>query len=147
MRLSQYFLPLLKEEPKEAQIVSHKLMLRAGLVRQEAAGLALYRGRNGDTAERWIALMTDVDLAALPPTIDYQAYSAIVNSARGALGWTQAMTSWRQRVLTVPQPGRRLKRPWFALPDAWARAWLLRDSPAAFRERNLFTEESPLRRA
>ena len=70
------------------------------LVRQEAAGLALYRGRNGDTAERWIALMTDVDLAALPPTVDYQAYSAIVNSARGALGWTQAMTSWRQRVLT-----------------------------------------------
>lgn len=45
------------------------------------------------------------------------------------------------------KPGRRLKRPWFALPDAWARAWLLRDSPAAFRERNLFTEESPLRRA
>ena len=45
------------------------------------------------------------------------------------------------------KPGRRLKRPWFALPDAWARAWLLRDSPAAFRERNLFTEENPLRRA
>lgn len=39
MRLSQYFLPLLKEDPKEAQIVSHKLMLRAGMVRQEAAGI------------------------------------------------------------------------------------------------------------
>lgn len=39
MRLSQYFLPLLKEEPKEAQIVSHKLMLRAGMVRQQAAGI------------------------------------------------------------------------------------------------------------
>lgn len=39
MRLSQYFLPLLKEEPKEAQIASHKLMLRAGMVRQEAAGI------------------------------------------------------------------------------------------------------------
>ena len=41
---------------------------------------------------------------------------------------------------------RRLRRPWFALPDAWARAWLLRDSPAAFRERNLFTDENALRR-
>lgn len=39
MRLSQYFLPLLKEDPKEAQIVSHKLMLRAGMVRQQAAGI------------------------------------------------------------------------------------------------------------
>lgn len=39
MRLSQYFLPLLKENPKEAQIVSHQLMLRAGMIRQQAAGI------------------------------------------------------------------------------------------------------------
>ncbi len=39
MRLSRYFLPLLKETPSEAQIVSHRLMLRAGMVRQEAAGI------------------------------------------------------------------------------------------------------------
>lgn len=39
MRLSQYFMPLLKEEPKEAQIVSHRLMLRAGMIRQETAGI------------------------------------------------------------------------------------------------------------
>jgi prolyl-tRNA synthetase len=39
MRLSRYFLPTLKETPAEAQIVSHRLMLRAGLVRQEAAGI------------------------------------------------------------------------------------------------------------
>ncbi|HEY2068735.1 MAG TPA: proline--tRNA ligase [Rhizomicrobium sp.] len=39
MRLSKYFLPLLKETPSEAQIVSHRLMLRAGLIRQEAAGI------------------------------------------------------------------------------------------------------------
>ncbi|HEY6578779.1 MAG TPA: proline--tRNA ligase, partial [Rhizomicrobium sp.] len=39
MRLSRYFLPLLKETPAEAQIASHRLMLRAGLVRQEAAGI------------------------------------------------------------------------------------------------------------
>lgn len=39
MRLSNYFLPLLKENPKEAEIVSHRLMLRAGMIRQQAAGL------------------------------------------------------------------------------------------------------------
>src|ERR1700730_1751941 len=39
MRMSQYFLPTLKENPSEAQIVSHRLMLRAGLVRQTSAGI------------------------------------------------------------------------------------------------------------
>ena len=39
MRLSRYFLPTLKETPAEAQIVSHRLMLRAGLIRQQAAGI------------------------------------------------------------------------------------------------------------
>src|SRR5215475_14492002 len=39
MRLSAYFLPTLRENPTEAQIVSHRLMLRAGLVRQTAAGI------------------------------------------------------------------------------------------------------------
>ena len=38
MRLSRYFLPILKENPKEAEIVSHRLMLRAGMIRQQAAG-------------------------------------------------------------------------------------------------------------
>ena len=39
MRLSRFFLPILKETPKEAEIVSHRLMLRAGMMRQEAAGI------------------------------------------------------------------------------------------------------------
>jgi len=39
MRLSRYFLPILRETPKEADIVSHRLMLRAGTMRQEAAGI------------------------------------------------------------------------------------------------------------
>jgi prolyl-tRNA synthetase len=39
MRLSRYFLPLLRETPKEAEIASHRLMLRAGMLRQEAAGI------------------------------------------------------------------------------------------------------------
>ncbi|ESQ89693.1 prolyl-tRNA synthetase [Asticcacaulis sp. AC460] len=39
MRLSRFFLPLLKENPAEAQIVSHRLMLRTGMIRQQAAGI------------------------------------------------------------------------------------------------------------
>jgi prolyl-tRNA synthetase len=39
MWLSRYFLPILRETPKEAEIVSHRLMLRAGMIRQEAAGI------------------------------------------------------------------------------------------------------------
>ncbi|MGB5559152.1 MAG: proline--tRNA ligase [Paracoccaceae bacterium] len=39
MRLSRYFLPVLKETPAEAQIVSHRLMLRAGMIKQATAGI------------------------------------------------------------------------------------------------------------
>ncbi|TVR08137.1 MAG: proline--tRNA ligase [Salinarimonadaceae bacterium] len=39
MRLSRYFLPTLRETPREAEIVSHRLMLRAGMVRQQSAGI------------------------------------------------------------------------------------------------------------
>src|ERR1700720_3330195 len=39
MRLSQYFLPVIRENPSEAQIVSHRLMLRAGMIRQSSAGI------------------------------------------------------------------------------------------------------------
>ena len=39
MRLSRFFLPILKENPKEAEIVSHRLMLRAGMIRQQSSGI------------------------------------------------------------------------------------------------------------
>ncbi len=39
MRLSRFFLPILKEAPREAEIVSHRLMVRAGMLRQQAAGI------------------------------------------------------------------------------------------------------------
>jgi prolyl-tRNA synthetase len=39
MRLTRFFLPILKETPKEAEIASHRLMLRAGMMRQQAAGI------------------------------------------------------------------------------------------------------------
>ena len=39
MRVSRYFLPVLKETPSDAQIVSHRLMLRAGMIKQSSAGI------------------------------------------------------------------------------------------------------------
>ena len=39
MRLSKYFLPVIKENPREAEIVSHRLMLRAGMIHQSSAGI------------------------------------------------------------------------------------------------------------
>ena len=39
MLLSRYFLPVMKETPKEAQIASHRLMLRAGMIQQSSAGI------------------------------------------------------------------------------------------------------------
>jgi prolyl-tRNA synthetase len=39
MQLSKYFLPILKENPSEAQIISHRLMLRSGMIRQVASGI------------------------------------------------------------------------------------------------------------
>src|SRR5215213_2745476 len=38
MRVSRYFMPILRDDPKEAEIISHRLMLRTGMIRQEAAG-------------------------------------------------------------------------------------------------------------
>jgi prolyl-tRNA synthetase len=39
MRLTEFFMPTLKENPNEAQIVSHRFMLRAGMIRQSSAGI------------------------------------------------------------------------------------------------------------
>ncbi|HHI97138.1 MAG TPA: proline--tRNA ligase, partial [Thermodesulfatator atlanticus] len=39
MRLSRYFLPTLREDPAEAEVISHKLMLRAGMIRRLASGI------------------------------------------------------------------------------------------------------------
>ncbi len=42
MRLSRYILPTMKEDPSDAAVVSHKLMMRAGLIRKESAGMYIY---------------------------------------------------------------------------------------------------------
>ncbi len=39
VRVSEYFMPTLRDDPSEAKIVSHRLMLRAGMIRQESAGI------------------------------------------------------------------------------------------------------------
>ncbi len=39
MYLTKYFLPILKENPSEAQITSHRLMLRSGMIKQSSAGI------------------------------------------------------------------------------------------------------------
>ena len=39
MRLSKFFMPLLRDDPKEAEIVSHQLMLRSGMIRQASSGI------------------------------------------------------------------------------------------------------------
>ncbi len=42
MRISRYILPTMKEDPSDAVVVSHKLMVRAGLIRKESAGMYIY---------------------------------------------------------------------------------------------------------
>ena len=39
MFLSKYFLPIIKDTPKDAQIISHRLMLRSGMIKHDAAGI------------------------------------------------------------------------------------------------------------
>lgn len=42
MKMSRYLVPTLKEDPSDAVITSHRLMLRAGLIRKESAGIHLF---------------------------------------------------------------------------------------------------------
>jgi len=42
MRFSRMYIPTLKEDPTEAEVISHKLMLRAGMIRRLAAGIYAY---------------------------------------------------------------------------------------------------------
>ena len=74
MRLTAYFLPTLKENPTEAQIVSHRLMLRAGMIRQAAAGIYSWLPLGHRVLKRIEAIVRDEQDAAgcqelLMPTI------------------------------------------------------------------------------
>ena len=74
MRLSQYFLPTLKETPNEAKIVSHRLMLRAGMVRQASAGIYSWLPLGLRVLQKIEAIVRDEQIASgaqeiLMPTI------------------------------------------------------------------------------
>ncbi len=56
MRWSQYFIPTLREDPADAEVVSHKLLLRAGLIRQLGAGIYSYL----PLAQRSILKITEI---------------------------------------------------------------------------------------
>ena len=42
MKMKRYYMPTLREDPQEAEIISHKLLLRAGMIRKSAAGIYSY---------------------------------------------------------------------------------------------------------
>jgi Prolyl-tRNA synthetase len=56
MLLSKYFLPILKENPSEAQIASHRLMLRAGMIRQSTSGIYTWLPYGLRVLMRWPTL-------------------------------------------------------------------------------------------
>ena len=86
MRLSRYFLPVLKENPSEAQIVSHRLMLRAGMIRQQAAGIYSWLPLGYRVLKRIEQIVHEEQVrAVLAPR---------VASIRGGLGRSLACAGW-----------------------------------------------------
>src|ERR1700736_4187068 len=59
MRWSQYFIPTLREDPADAEVVSHRLLLRAGLVRQLGAGIYSYLPLAQRVALKIIAILRE----------------------------------------------------------------------------------------
>lgn len=59
MRLSRYFLPVMKDTPAEAQIVSHRLMLRAGLIRQMSSGIYAWLPLGHKVLQKISAIVSD----------------------------------------------------------------------------------------
>src|SRR2546425_13286699 len=81
MRLSKALVPTLREDPAEAEALSHKLMLRAGLVRQLAAGIYAYLPLGQRVIDRINAIIREemnaiggreITMPGLPPARDRQ---------------------------------------------------------------------------
>ena len=89
MRLSRYFMPILRDDPKEAEIVSHKLMLRAGMIRQEAAGPGLQSVvveflTDAQVAQNLLVLRTlPAHASSLARALDQAAWPEIVGTIAG----------------------------------------------------------------
>ena len=74
MYLSKYFLPILKENPSEAQITSHRLMLRSGMIKQSSAGIYSWLPLGLKVLKKIEKIVSDEQIAAghipiLMPTI------------------------------------------------------------------------------
>ena len=74
MKLSNYFIPFLKETPKDAQIVSHRLMLRAGMIQQDSVGVYSWLPLGKKVLDKIIKIVTEEQIKAgsieiLMPTI------------------------------------------------------------------------------
>ena len=100
MRLSRAFLPTLKETPAEAQIVSHRLMLRAGLVRQESAGIYAWlpiglRVLNPAGMARHLLQNADLLIEACAETLD----RAVWSPSEVELFVSHQPTGWMQEVV------------------------------------------------
>jgi prolyl-tRNA synthetase len=54
MRVSEFPLSTLKETPSDAEVISHQLMLRAGMIQRLAAGCACCAGSSASCARRWM---------------------------------------------------------------------------------------------
>src|SRR5258707_11860289 len=81
MRWSQFFIPTLREDPADAEVVSHKLLLRAGIVRQLSAGIYSYLPLGQRIALKVMQILREemnriggqeVFLPALPPAENWQ---------------------------------------------------------------------------
>ncbi len=82
MRLSEYFLPTLKETPAEAQIVSHRLMLRAGMIRQSSAGIYSWLPL-GFRVLKKIEQIVEIDPGALDAHPADHRFAQVLADARG----------------------------------------------------------------
>jgi len=75
MRLSQYFIPTLREAPQEAETMSHKLMLRAGMIRQLASGLYAWLPLGLLVLENIIAIIREEMEKSVPSRFYYRPFN------------------------------------------------------------------------
>mgnify|MGYP001158338445 CR=1 FL=1 len=69
MRLTNYFLPTLKENPAEAKIASHRLMLRAGLIRQASSGIYSWLPLGHKVLQKISEIVSEIIMFS--PDLDY----------------------------------------------------------------------------
>ena len=87
MRLSRFFLPILREAPREAEIVSHRLMLRAGMMRQEAAGIYAFLPLGWRVLQKVVQIVTptrDARLIDAAETVLAEAYVRLARSRKSS---------------------------------------------------------------